>query len=233
MVSPSGKYNVRMWIVDRWRRVTVDDRVPLDLFGRALCVGVRPLQLWPILLSKAVFKVASAYQILGRRCPDQVPAFHWLTSWPLEDLVSPLNCLSVAGGELYDRLEASIRESAVPTKRHTITCAQLRTRSQSEFPPPRVFVFCGPPGAGTGVVLKSFVHAYPNLFAKVVSHTSRAPKTHEVDGVDYIFADKPSIRCVCCLRVGKRPSRPCSSLLHPQPRPLQLNPQPSTPTLDS
>jgi hypothetical protein len=42
---------------DQWRSVTIDDRIPVDLFGRPLLVGVRPLQLWPLLLSKALLKV--------------------------------------------------------------------------------------------------------------------------------------------------------------------------------
>ncbi len=46
----------------RWRRVTIDDRMPVDLFGTPLLVGVRPLQLWPLLLSKAVMKIMAAYK---------------------------------------------------------------------------------------------------------------------------------------------------------------------------
>lgn len=42
---------------DTWRTVTVDDRIPVDLFGRSLLVNTRPLQLWPLLLSKAILKV--------------------------------------------------------------------------------------------------------------------------------------------------------------------------------
>ena len=60
--SPSGKYHVRCFVLDKWRRVTVDDRIPVDLFGRPLPVGIIPLQLWPLLLSKAVLKLMAAYQ---------------------------------------------------------------------------------------------------------------------------------------------------------------------------
>ena len=42
--------------------MTVDDRIPVDLFGRPLPVGIIPLQLWPLLLSKAVLKLMAAYQ---------------------------------------------------------------------------------------------------------------------------------------------------------------------------
>lgn len=48
-----------------WRTVTIDDRIPVDLFGQFLLVGVRPLQLWPLLLSKAILKVKEC--IRGQR----------------------------------------------------------------------------------------------------------------------------------------------------------------------
>ena len=60
--SLSGRYHVRCFVLDKWRRVTVDDRIPVDLFGRPLPVGIIPLQLWPLLLSKAVLKLMAAYQ---------------------------------------------------------------------------------------------------------------------------------------------------------------------------
>ena len=76
VLSASGKYFVKLWILDSWRTVTVDDRVPLDLFGRPLCVASRPLQLWPILLCKALLKVMRAYQILECTAPHQVHFQH-------------------------------------------------------------------------------------------------------------------------------------------------------------
>lgn len=73
--SLSGKYLVKLWIFDTWRTVEVDDRIPLDLFGRPICVASRPLQLWPVLLCKALLKVMNAYQILEHTAPHQV-TFH-------------------------------------------------------------------------------------------------------------------------------------------------------------
>lgn len=72
VTSPQGKYSVKLWLVDGFRRVVVDDRVPVDLFGRPLSVAARPLQLWPILLCKALLKVMAAYHILGTKLPDEV-----------------------------------------------------------------------------------------------------------------------------------------------------------------
>lgn len=58
--------------MDSWRTVVVDDQFPTDLFGRPLCVGTRPTQLWPLLLSKAILKVMAAYRSLDRSLPHQV-----------------------------------------------------------------------------------------------------------------------------------------------------------------
>lgn len=71
-ISPSGKYLVKLFILNTWRTVTVDDRIPLDLFGRPLFIASRPLQMWPIILCKALLKVMSAYQILERMVSHQV-----------------------------------------------------------------------------------------------------------------------------------------------------------------
>jgi hypothetical protein len=57
---------------DTWRCVTLDDRIPVDLFGRALLVGSRPLQLWPLLLCKAILKVMAVYKTLDMTLPHQV-----------------------------------------------------------------------------------------------------------------------------------------------------------------
>jgi Calpain family cysteine protease len=72
VVSRTGKYAVKLFVFDSWRAVAVDDRVPLDLFGRALVVASRPFQLWPVLLSKAVMKVMAAYHVLERAAPHEV-----------------------------------------------------------------------------------------------------------------------------------------------------------------
>jgi hypothetical protein len=61
---------------DTWRCVTVDDRIPVDLFGRALLVGSRPLQLWPLLLCKAILKVMAVYRTLDITLPHQVRQYN-------------------------------------------------------------------------------------------------------------------------------------------------------------
>ncbi len=59
----TGRYVVRCFVGDRWRTVAVDDWVPVDFFGQPMLVCALPLQLWPLLLTKAVFKLMSAFEV--------------------------------------------------------------------------------------------------------------------------------------------------------------------------
>jgi hypothetical protein len=83
---------------DTWRAVPIDDRIPVDLFGRPLLVGVLPLALWPLLLSKAVLKVMAALRVTDMSLPHQVCAHQMLTGWPQEDLIDPLAGVQLSGG---------------------------------------------------------------------------------------------------------------------------------------
>lgn len=125
----------------------------------------------------------------------QAPVFSFLTSWPFQDLMSPHNSISDATGELFDRLEASVKEDSNPSKRRSITCAHLRLHRKPRRSPPRVIVFTGPAGAAKRAVMKGLVAANSSLFACVVTHTSRMPKEHEVEGRDYYFTDAKTLRC--------------------------------------
>ena len=74
VASPNGKYLVRMWIMNAWRCVTVDDRVPVDVFGTSLLVGVRPLMLWPILLSKGDLETRRGTDASNAKPPTTSPS---------------------------------------------------------------------------------------------------------------------------------------------------------------
>ena len=54
---------VRCFVRDRWRMVAVDDTIPVDALGQPLLVSAQPMQLWPLLLSMAVFRVMAAYEV--------------------------------------------------------------------------------------------------------------------------------------------------------------------------
>ena len=48
-------------------------------------------------------------------------------------------------------------------------------------------LFMGPSGAGKGTLLTHLLQTFPDKFCLSVSHTTRKPRPHETDGVDYYF----------------------------------------------
>lgn len=209
--AKDGKYRIRLFVMDCWRTVVVDDRIPTDLFGRPLLVGVRPLQLWPLLLCKAVLKVMVMYKSLDCALPHQVNAFQMLTGWPQEDLLDPHCGTPLEGGFLFDRLEDHVRATvptvggdaatadaatgggaatAMPAERRAVATCCLVKRSIPERKPPRIIVLCGPSAVGKGPLMAKLVQEYPDKFGLTVSHTTRRPREHEQHELDYSFTDK-------------------------------------------
>eukprot|EP00798_Chlamydomonas_sp_ICE-L_P023777 gene23777-9336_t len=194
--SPSGRYKVRLFIMDAWRTVTVDDRIPVDLFGQFLVVGTRPLQLWPLLLSKALLKVIAAQRILPLALPHQSAIFQMLTGWPAEDLLDPLSGTQLNGGFMFDRLEDAARK-LVDIKhgdRSAVATACIIKRALPERPPPRIIVLSGPSAVGRSKLVAKVLEEFPDKFGLTVSHTSRIPHEHESDGKDYYFVDKAKFK---------------------------------------
>ncbi|KAK2725107.1 guanylate kinase-like [Artemia franciscana] len=55
---------------------------------------------------------------------------------------------------------------------------------------PRPFVLCGPSGVGKSTLIKKMMVEFGDILEFSVSHTTRAPRTGEVDGIDYFFTTK-------------------------------------------
>ncbi|GAX74660.1 hypothetical protein CEUSTIGMA_g2108.t1 [Chlamydomonas eustigma] len=209
----NGKYRVKLFIMGEWRAVTVDDRLPVDLFGQFLVVGVRPLQLWPMILSKAIVKVMAAQRILDLNLPHQVAAFRMLTGWPQEDLIDPLCGAQLQGGFLFDRLEdLLVANDQRPLERTNVGMACLITRALPEKTPPRIVVLVGPSGVGRSKILSRLAEQHPDKFGLVVSHTTRQPYEHEVDGKDYFFVTKSKFRAE--IEASKMLEHACVSGIH-------------------
>ena len=51
-------------------------------------------------------------------------------------------------------------------------------------------VICGPSGVGKGTLIAKLLSEHPHRYALSVSHTSRAPRTGEIDHVHYHFISK-------------------------------------------
>nr|CAD7394357.1 unnamed protein product [Timema cristinae] len=59
-VNPFGKYIVRLYFMGTWRRITVDDYIPVDQNNRILLPTCdKPYEIWPMILTKALLKIAS------------------------------------------------------------------------------------------------------------------------------------------------------------------------------
>ncbi|XP_045539576.1 guanylate kinase [Papilio machaon] len=55
---------------------------------------------------------------------------------------------------------------------------------------PRPLVLCGPSGSGKSTLLKRLLKEFPDKFGFSVSHTTRAPRPGEKDGIHYHFTNK-------------------------------------------
>jgi hypothetical protein len=74
--NPSGKYAVKLYWMGGWKKILLDDRMPLDADGKPLVVtSCVPHEIWPMLLCKALFKIATARWVIDpfrkkNGCPD-------------------------------------------------------------------------------------------------------------------------------------------------------------------
>ena len=60
--QPGGKYAVKLFEQGSWRMVVVDDRMPFDGYGNLLVPSsTSKLELWPLLLAKALYKLEETY----------------------------------------------------------------------------------------------------------------------------------------------------------------------------
>ncbi|KAG5494639.1 hypothetical protein JIQ42_02254 [Leishmania sp. Namibia] len=54
--NPFGKYAVKLFVDGAYRKVLVDDRLPVDVLGRPLLTTTSRKELWPCLIAKALLK---------------------------------------------------------------------------------------------------------------------------------------------------------------------------------
>ena len=172
--------------MNAWRCVYVDDKIPLGLFGNTTLVGVRPLMIWPLLLSKAAYKLAQHYRVLHREAPDEVQVVSWFTGWERERLG-----VETDRGLLYDKILDVVRtEDRVRVGRHR-ALPTVFLRDYDEPPMrPKLIVLCGPPGVGKCRLMDKLAAELPERFGVVISTTSHPPKEHEADGTNYHFLVK-------------------------------------------
>ncbi|XP_041108296.1 androglobin isoform X2 [Polyodon spathula] len=78
-----GKYVVKLFWMGCWRKITVDDTVPFDEENNMLLPATTcRTELWPLLLSKAILKLANVdVNTCGKRELGEFTALHSLTGW--------------------------------------------------------------------------------------------------------------------------------------------------------
>eukprot|EP00794_Sanderia_malayensis_P000438 gene438-1079_t len=82
--NPGGKYCVKIFWMGTWRKITVDDFMPFDEKGKILLPTTsKENELWPMLLSKALIKVASLDYAGGSSFSEMgdTSIIHSLTGW--------------------------------------------------------------------------------------------------------------------------------------------------------
>lgn len=57
----------------------------------------------------------------------------------------------------------------------------------------RPIIIAGPSGVGKGTLIKQLMTEYPTKFGFSVSHTTRAPRVGEIDGVHYHFTNRETM----------------------------------------
>eukprot|EP00048_Salpingoeca_helianthica_P022337 m.17700 g.17700 ORF g.17700 m.17700 type:complete len:1745 (+) comp7186_c0_seq1:583-5817(+) len=93
--TSSGRYFIKLFWMGAWRRVTVDDNMPVDEDGRFLLPRSTLHELWPLLVAKAVCRVLEPYYEVRLDLPEfgQASVLQLLTGWLPEtralDMVLP------------------------------------------------------------------------------------------------------------------------------------------------
>ncbi|XP_028996143.1 androglobin isoform X2 [Betta splendens] len=132
-----GKYAVRLYWMGCWRKIMVDDSMPFDEENNLLLpASTFQSELWPMLLAKALIKVANT-NVVFEDCGEigELSFIHILTGWIPE--MTPVKPIHLR--QIWDFLQDTIPiftysdESLSETNPQTVDTAAQR-ESQKSFP---------------------------------------------------------------------------------------------------
>ncbi|XP_069788343.1 androglobin isoform X3 [Narcine bancroftii] len=111
-----GKYIVRLYWMGCWRKITLDDTMPFDKQGNLLLpASTCQEELWPMLLSKALIKLANIDMITtGRKELGDFTVLHSLTGWRPE--IIPL-CFEETE-KIWSLLKLAVPEFTLTNQEH-------------------------------------------------------------------------------------------------------------------
>ncbi|KAK6170744.1 hypothetical protein SNE40_019059 [Patella caerulea] len=140
LYNSHGKYIVRLYWMGCWRKIYVDDLLPFDE-NEHLLLPASTLQqeLWPVLLSKALIKVASLDYTGGSNSSEfgDFSVIHALTGWLPEAIPLQPNHLR----EIWELLRENIPEWKLPIqgqeKQTTETIDGIKKDGSNTAEPPK------------------------------------------------------------------------------------------------
>ena len=88
-------------------------------------------------------------------------------------------------------VQKSIQHSCTIQKRFS-TYSQIKTVNSNGDK--KVVVVCGSTGVGKRTLIARLLKEYPALFGHAISHTTRKPRSGEVDGVNYYFCTRSDMK---------------------------------------
>ncbi|KAK9862609.1 hypothetical protein WJX84_009947 [Apatococcus fuscideae] len=208
--SPSGKYHIKCHSVGNWRRLVVDDRLPVDGSGRLLLPSWDPAQLWPLLLGKALLKLAAWFHVLDDLDTSRIPAVRLLTGWPNIKLLDPSTNVPFKGGVLYRRLEGVLANAAeakgttfrmvtvsLPSSGEPITDIKDEEAVAAEVAAHSgTAAIYGIFDADRTTVVDRLKAQYPDRFRVAVQHIARKAGKGEVEGTDGYFVTKEAFQAM-------------------------------------
>ncbi|KAM6323427.1 androglobin [Aegotheles albertisi] len=109
-----GKYVVKLYWMGCWRKIIVDDTMPFNEEDNLLLPATtRKIELWPMLLSKAIIKLANTSILeTGKRELEEFTVLHTLTGWIPE--VIPLQSGHL--DKVWSFLKETVPEFKLPNK---------------------------------------------------------------------------------------------------------------------
>ncbi|NXE94779.1 ADGB protein, partial [Menura novaehollandiae] len=121
-----GKYVLKLYWMGCWRKIIVDDTMPFNEEENLLLPATAcPNELWPMLLSKAIIKVANtSIHETGKREMEEFTVLHTLTGWIPE--VIPLRPEYL--DEVWGFLKEIVPEFKLPDKK----APELDTQSDTK-----------------------------------------------------------------------------------------------------
>ncbi|NXW50245.1 ADGB protein, partial [Nyctiprogne leucopyga] len=110
-----GKYVVKLYWMGCWRKIVVDDTVPFNEEGNLLLPATTcEIELWPMLLSKAIIKLANtSIHKTGKRELEEFTVLHTLTGWIPEVIPLQPGCLD----KVWGFLKEIVPEFKLPNKK--------------------------------------------------------------------------------------------------------------------